>query len=106
MVIGNVWAVQHDANYCRDHDVFNPDRWLNKAGVFDFHACPFVPFSMGTRVCVGESLAKVELMITLAYFFRRYIFEAPAGEELSLEFDEVIGGLEPKPFKLNLKIRE
>ena len=58
---------------------FNPDRWINADGKFQYHPFKFIPFSMGPRVCVGESLAKADLVIFTAMLFHKYEFR-PADE--------------------------
>ena len=100
MVIANIYGIHRN---CTDPEVFKPERWLDENDMFDHQKAPFVLFSMGTRVCVGESLAKVEIMMTLAMFFQKYKFEAPGGVDLSKPPVEIPGiGLEPAPFKLNV----
>ena len=49
---------------------FRPERWL-EAG----HRRPenyFAPFGRGTRSCLGETLARAELYLALAYIYRHF----------------------------------
>lgn len=48
--------------------VFDPDRWLEHNGLDKY----LVPFSRGTRQCIGINLAYAELYIILAMVFRSY----------------------------------
>ena len=42
--------------------LFSPDRFLDSDGRFKSFD-EFVPFSLGRRVCLGESIAKMELFL-------------------------------------------
>jgi cytochrome P450 len=66
-----VYSVHHNANVFPDPFNFDPERWLPKSrrsnphrprGILD--AC--VPFSLGSRSCVGKSLAIQEVMLAMA----------------------------------------
>lgn len=37
--------------------LYQPERWLDKAGNFDINAGPSLPFSLGQRACFGKNLA-------------------------------------------------
>ncbi|KAK6497728.1 hypothetical protein TWF481_012131 [Arthrobotrys musiformis] len=50
---------------------FDPDRWMNSDPASDQEKY-FVPFSKGSRGCIGSSLAWAEMNATLAATFRRY----------------------------------
>lgn len=60
--------VHYDSNYYPEPLVFNPDRWLQNPGLEKY----LVPFSRGTRQCIGINLAYAELYVTLAIIFRSY----------------------------------
>ena len=81
-------------------EAFKPERWLDSEGKFNPRIGPFVPFSMGKRVCVGEALAKVEIVLTTALFLRKYKFEAVPGEEVNTKGKGLLGGLVPHPYKV------
>jgi cytochrome P450 len=54
-------------------DVFDPKRWINQpAEVLRAREACFVPFSKGSRNCLGQNLAMCELYIALGTMFRRY----------------------------------
>ncbi|KAI0164163.1 putative flavonoid 3-hydroxylase [Xylariaceae sp. FL1272] len=58
-----------------DPYLFKPERWLPSNP--DLQACNryFVPFSKGSRMCIGMNLAYAELYIALAFIFRRRDFQ-------------------------------
>lgn len=51
---------------------FDPNRWLNNSEKLEKY---LVPFSKGTRQCLGINLATAEIYMTLATVFRRYDLE-------------------------------
>ena len=52
-------------------DTFDPTRWMDSGLVRDREKC-LVPFSRGSRACIGQNLALGELYITLGMLFRRF----------------------------------
>ncbi|KAJ4481991.1 cytochrome P450 [Lentinula aciculospora] len=56
-------------NVFPDPYIFNPDRWLK--GETDEMMHDFVPFSKGSRVCVGLNLAWSELYLIFGNLFRK-----------------------------------
>ncbi|EWZ00175.1 hypothetical protein FOYG_00064 [Fusarium oxysporum NRRL 32931] len=64
---------------------FNPDRWLTSdAKGLDQYLCSF---SKGTRMCLGQNVATVELTIAFAWIFRRYRLSLPEGFEIPKKVD-------------------
>uniref|UniRef100_A0A8B9L3L9 Uncharacterized protein n=1 Tax=Astyanax mexicanus TaxID=7994 RepID=A0A8B9L3L9_ASTMX len=78
-ILANSTAIMTDRNHWKHPDVFNPENFLDEKGQFcknDF----FLPFSMGQRVCLGESLARTELFIFFTSLIQRLKFSWPPGE--------------------------
>ena len=73
--------IHFDGKIYPDPKAFKPERWLN--GGSEKLRKYFVPFTRGTRQCLGMQLAYAELYLTLAMMFRRY-----GGEEVRMEDDE------------------
>ncbi|KAJ4507547.1 hypothetical protein HRR83_004127 [Exophiala dermatitidis] len=57
-----------DSTYFPEPLVFNPGRWLGQPGLDKY----LVPFSRGTRQCIGINLAYAEICVILAMIFRNY----------------------------------
>ncbi|KAF9873228.1 cytochrome p450 [Colletotrichum karsti] len=60
-----------------DARCFNPDRWLSpEAKSLEQYQ---VSFSKGARMCIGQNLVPIELIIVLATIFRKYKLSFPSG---------------------------
>lgn len=81
---------------------FDPGHFLDKNGCFkktDY----FVPFSLGKRSCVGESLARMELFLFFTTILQKFSLKSPV-EPRDLDIKPVATGLInlPPPYKLCL----
>ena len=84
--------------------IFNPERFLNadrKLQRNDY----LVPFGIGKRVCMGESLAKNELFIFFVRLIQRINIDVTKGKQPSP--DEFIAGITriPKPYNVSISAR-
>ncbi|XP_031420531.1 cytochrome P450 2K1-like [Clupea harengus] len=81
--------------------VFHPEHFLDAQGRF-VKRDAFMPFSAGRRVCLGESLARMELFLFFATLLQRFRFTPPPGvSEDELDLTPLVGfTLNPSPHKL------
>ncbi|XP_027778584.2 cytochrome P450 2W1 [Marmota flaviventris] len=77
-VIPLLTSVLLDKTQWETPDQFNPGHFLDADGHFVKRAA-FLPFSTGRRVCVGESLARMELFLLFAGLLQRYRLLPPPG---------------------------
>ncbi|KAL2831877.1 putative benzoate 4-monooxygenase cytochrome P450 [Aspergillus pseudoustus] len=73
-VISMTGTLAHqDPTLFGDPYTFDPERWLGERG--KQHEAYLVPFSKGTRICLGMKLAMAELYLILGMVFRRFDFD-------------------------------
>ncbi|XP_055044674.2 cytochrome P450 17A2 isoform X1 [Misgurnus anguillicaudatus] len=80
-VLVNMWAIHHDPKHWDEADRFRPDRFLDTSGK-RITPDSFLPFGAGPRVCVGESLARIELFLFISCLLQRFNFSVPSGAPL------------------------
>ncbi|XP_077949582.1 cytochrome P450 2K1 [Gasterosteus aculeatus] len=79
-------SVLYDESEWEEPHSFHPAHFLDADGKF-IKRDAFMPFSAGRRVCLGESLARMELFIFFSTLLQRFRFTAPPGvsvEDLDL----------------------
>ncbi|XP_029282911.1 steroid 17-alpha-hydroxylase/17,20 lyase-like [Cottoperca gobio] len=98
-VLVNMWSIHHDPAQWDKPDLFNPDRFLDDQGQ---RVTPsfFLPFGAGPRVCVGESLARLELFLFLSSLLQRMSFRQPDGAPPPNLQGRLGVVLQPLPYKL------
>ncbi|XP_051947981.1 cytochrome P450 2B4-like isoform X1 [Xyrauchen texanus] len=79
-ILTNLTAILSDKEQWKYPDTFNPENFLDDDRHF-FKPEAFLPFSLGPRVCLGETLAKTELFIFIASLLQRIHFLWPSGEQ-------------------------
>ncbi|XP_015920197.2 cytochrome P450 18a1 [Parasteatoda tepidariorum] len=78
-VMSNLWAVHMDPNLWDKPDEFNPERFL----VNDRVVKPpyFMPFSVGRRMCVGDTLARMEIFLFMVSLLQKFKLCVPEGHD-------------------------
>ncbi|XP_053271822.1 steroid 17-alpha-hydroxylase/17,20 lyase [Pleuronectes platessa] len=98
-VLVNMWSIHHDPRHWDKPDLFNPDRFLDDKGQRVTPPC-FLPFGAGPRVCVGESLARLELFLFLSSLLQRMSFRLPDGGPSPNLQGRLGVVLQPLPYKV------
>ncbi|XP_042884301.1 cytochrome P450 2L1-like [Penaeus japonicus] len=80
-------SVHYDPRYWKQPEKFMPERWLDAEGKFNTKKEGFLPFGVGKRVCLGESLARMELLIFTAAVFQNFNISSPPGSPLDITPD-------------------
>ncbi|KAF7633279.1 hypothetical protein Mgra_00007317 [Meloidogyne graminicola] len=92
-------------NYFTEPNKFNPERFIeiNKFGELTLKKVEaFLPFSIGKRQCLGESLARAELFFIFTYLIKNFKF-LPESQEKLHSMKRIYGlTCSPQPFKCRL----
>jgi len=78
IIVTNLWGIQNDEAHWPEPEKFMPERHLDKDGNFQ-KLDHWIPFNVGARNCVGQQLAKMELLITTVLLFQRFSFSLEQG---------------------------
>ncbi|KAL4218007.1 Cytochrome P450 1A1 [Mactra antiquata] len=104
VVILNLHSVHHDKKYWGNPEISRPDRFLSNDLELDQNKCAHViPFGMGRRRCVGETMAKMNIFLSFAIIMQRLEFLKPPGEQLDLT---PIPGLIYRPRDYRVLVKE
>uniref|UniRef100_A0A8D1U1D9 Uncharacterized protein n=1 Tax=Sus scrofa TaxID=9823 RepID=A0A8D1U1D9_PIG len=84
---------------------FNPEHFLDANQSFK-KSPAFMPFSAGRRLCLGESLARMELFLYLTAILQSFSLQ-PLGAPEDIDLTPISTGLGnvPRPFQLYLRAR-
>ncbi|KAB7506634.1 Cytochrome P450 2L1 [Armadillidium nasatum] len=107
IVMPSIIMCHHDPDYWEDPKVFKPERFITPEGKLDINKEGFLPFSIGRRNCIGETLARTELFFFVVGILQNFKFEAPEDVEISTEPDKNRPFfLTPNPFKIIMTVRD
>nr|XP_053633251.1 cytochrome P450 2J3-like [Cherax quadricarinatus] len=81
VIVANAEDAMTDPKLWKNPQEFDPENFLDTDGRFVNNE-GFIPFGTGKRVCVGESLARMQIFVFLASLFQNFTF--------SLTSDEII----------------
>uniref|UniRef100_A0A8C9S1I3 Steroid 21-hydroxylase n=1 Tax=Scleropages formosus TaxID=113540 RepID=A0A8C9S1I3_SCLFO len=103
IIIPNLYGAHHDPDVWDDPNTFKPERFLEDKGA---STRALVPFGGGARLCLGESIAKMELFLFAAYLLRDFQF-LPTGNKTSLPDLKGVASvvLKAKPFHVIVRPR-
>ena len=94
-----LYHIMRDPEYWTEPETFNPDRFLDESGRV-IKEERFVPFGIGKRICIGESMAKAELFIIFTRLMQMFTFESCEAEGHEAPSQEPLYAFinSPKPF--------
>lgn len=70
------WVLHHDARFFPEPERFDPDRFApDRVDLIPQHA--YIPFGAGPHVCIGNTFATMEMVLSLATIVPHYHFTLP-----------------------------
>jgi cytochrome P450 family 23 subfamily A len=104
VIIPQISTILFDDKIFPDPLNFIPERFIDENGDLK-KIDEFIPFSMGKRQCLGESLAKMELYLIITNFFNHFNI-TPVNEEKLPSMKKIRGiTVQPYPFECNITKR-
>ncbi|KAM4696363.1 LOW QUALITY PROTEIN: uncharacterized protein WCC33_015131 [Rhinophrynus dorsalis] len=93
-------TVLKDPDQFPNPEEFRPDRFLDERGLVKKNQA-FLPFSTGKRMCLGESLARMELFLFFTSLLQKFnLTSVVPSEDLDLTPDISSSGHLPRKYKL------
>ncbi|XP_048239862.1 cytochrome P450 2J3-like [Haliotis rufescens] len=99
MLLPNISSVLSDPDVWGYPETFRPERFLDESGSVRRDEA-VIPFFMGRRICLGESLARMELFLFLASLLKTFTFRLPE-VEAPPDLEGILGITRmPRPFRI------
>jgi cytochrome P450 len=81
-VVPYIYGVHHNKAVWKDAEVFRPERFLTNESI---HPFAHIPFGGGPRVCIGQNMAKMQILLVMSAIVRKYDFELMDEEEVGVK---------------------
>ncbi|KAJ8046402.1 Cytochrome P450 2U1 [Holothuria leucospilota] len=99
-VFFDVFAINRDPQLWDKPHIFDPTRFLSPDGKKVIKSDTLLTFGAGRRICVGETLARMELFFFVTNIFQRFHFRFPE-DETNPDLEGAFGlTMRPAPFKI------
>lgn len=104
VVIANLDSVLTDEEMFPEPSRINPERFLDKEGKLQGFE-KVLAFSLGRRMCLGESLARMEMFLFLTSMVQRFKFLPPKGEPAPPIVRRLGISFSPAPYPMRAVLR-
>ena len=109
-MFANISYIHYDTELWPEPEKFDPTRFLDDSGHFCLPKLGYIPFSVGKRFCLGQSLVEKEFYLFFSGLLQKFEFEAPNNQPLpNILFGEDNLNLgfvrQPPKFFVNMKLR-
>jgi cytochrome P450 len=78
-MFANILHVHFDEKYWNEPEKFNPNRFYDEATNLFKTDDHLIPFSVGKRFCLGQSLAEKEYFLFFTGLLQKFTLSAPNG---------------------------
>ncbi|CAG0879152.1 unnamed protein product [Darwinula stevensoni] len=105
--MANLYSCHMNPKFWPDPEKFDPGRFLNPDGSLRTKVPSFLPFVLGKRQCLGESLALMELILFVTIFMQKFTFRTTTGRlhpKAEAVGDFIVNP--PKPFQFIVEERK
>jgi len=101
-VFGVLYSIMRNPKYWKYPEEFNPENFLDDNGGFQMNEA-FVPYGMGPRICLGQSLADLELKVFMIEIMRKFIIIS----DQSIDLNKSVQGITcaPLSYKFRFQLR-
>lgn len=90
VVLPSLFHVMYNPAHFKDPEVFNPQRFLDPETGHFVNDEQVIPFSIGKRYCLGQSLAEKEFFLFFSGLMQKFQFQAVPDKPLpSYHVDQV-----------------
>ncbi|OQD79251.1 hypothetical protein PENANT_c056G11126 [Penicillium antarcticum] len=102
----SIYFVHHNPVISPDPHNFNPERWFKASEDFNLRKY-LVPFTKGSRKCVGVNLVIMEIYLTVATYVRRFVLEIQSVDpgNIRVARDRVVGFPETGTLQICAKVK-
>jgi cytochrome P450 len=103
VVLPFFWGVHRHPDFWREPQRFDPERFAPSESK-GRHNCAYVPFSVGPRICIGNTFSLVETQLLIAQMLNRFEFEISPCTDVK---PAAVGTVRPsKPVRVRFKRRK
>ncbi|MSP69577.1 MAG: cytochrome P450 [Bacteroidetes bacterium] len=82
-VVPYIYGVHHNEKVWQKPDKFDPSRFLSEKTA-KMHSFAHIPFGGGPRVCIGQNMAKMQILLVLSAIIKKYDFELTPNKDVGL----------------------
>ncbi|GKZ18415.1 hypothetical protein AbraIFM66951_000974 [Aspergillus brasiliensis] len=85
-----IYHIHYNEDLFEDPHRFDPERWLQGPEITAKRAKFLVPFSRGSRSCLGINLAYMEMYMAIAYIVRRFDLQLVGTTLEDMKWDDMV----------------
>lgn len=82
-VVPYIYGVHHNAAAWKSPEIFDPARFNPDSGE-KIHPFAHIPFGGGPRVCLGQNMAEMQILLVMTAIIRKYDFELCDKKEIGM----------------------